>query len=808
MMAILLVPDALHAWVVDGYITSVQSTAHTITISWSYVFSPNGQFVPGEKKFKVCWTPYDDPDPCGYGEICTDGNPVTINDLERNRPYIITVSVNSCRKKVLWGAWTCAGKGYRRIAWKTQWTLSADPQPDPPEPYHYISLEMIENETVHAHIIVSNPDDYAMVRLGYKLKFSPFDLRGVCSDWNGPGEEWGSSNSFRGWEDRQSDFFGCFLISGLEHCRKYNFMAFGFTSPNSQGQLLGSGDIRIQSLCYDSIDNIAQYLFLVGQYEILRTYAEATDSYYSPSYTPMIDARGVAVFEGDSYAPYACVAAADSGLYLLNTEWYPTPMLLSRHDTPGFAYDVAVSDLGLIGPAAYVADGDAGLAVIDSIGNPADADYLGNYDTPGTAYGIDIYSRPSGYWSGPSAYIADGESGLEIYYIGDFPLQHVASYDTLWGGTAYDVAVSGDYAYVANGDQGLLVVDLTDLGNPSFAGIYVSPGTARGVAVSGTHAYVAAGNAGLHVFDILDPTDPLLVGTYNTPGTAYGVSIAGDSAYVADGDAGLQVIDVGNPASPVLAWSYDTPGTAYASNAEVATTDSMVYVADGHTGLILVDCIDFSDPHQCGRYDPAGSPTFQHIADENPFLYEYCRVFSRDGERTGSTIALLSWLATYFQDIYIRWQHEIDLIHAGLDMDSYVLNHYRNVYVAYHAEIPGEHGPQDEPVPMHEVPITGPFKGSDLPDRFRLFQNAPNPFNPSTEIRYDVPAGGGHVKLSIFDVSGRLIRTLVNGREDAGYKSVAWDGRDNHGRHAETGVYFYKLEAPGYTQTLKMVLVQ
>jgi hypothetical protein len=80
------------------------------------------------------------------------------------------------------------------------------------------------------------------------------------------------------------------------------------------------------------------------------------------------------------------------------------------------------------------------------------------------------------------------------------------------------------------------------------------------VAVSGHYAYVADGGAGLQVIDVSDPANPRRVGGYDTPGYAGGVAVSGHYAYVADGDAGLQVIDVSDPANPRRVGGYDTPG--------------------------------------------------------------------------------------------------------------------------------------------------------------------------------------------------------------------------------------------------------
>ena len=91
---------------------------------------------------------------------------------------------------------------------------------------------------------------------------------------------------------------------------------------------------------------------------------------------------------------------------------------------------------------------------------------------------------------------------------------------------------------------------------------------------------------------------------------------------------------------------------------------------------------------------------------------------------------------------------------------------------------------------------------------FTLHQNVPNPFNPSTTIRYELANAGGRVRLQIFDVSGRLVKTLVDEVQGAGENSVRWEGRDDSGRRVATGAYFYRLTSPGFTQTRKMVMLK
>ncbi len=91
---------------------------------------------------------------------------------------------------------------------------------------------------------------------------------------------------------------------------------------------------------------------------------------------------------------------------------------------------------------------------------------------------------------------------------------------------------------------------------------------------------------------------------------------------------------------------------------------------------------------------------------------------------------------------------------------------------------------------------------------YALYQNVPNPFNPSTTIRFDIPPGGGHIRLQVFDVGGRLIRMVVDRTESAGPKTVLWNGKNENGRPVPSGLYFYRLEAPRFSETRKMLLIK
>ena len=96
---------------------------------------------------------------------------------------------------------------------------------------------------------------------------------------------------------------------------------------------------------------------------------------------------------------------------------------------------------------------------------------------------------------------------------------------------------------------------------------------------------------------------------------------------------------------------------------------------------------------------------------------------------------------------------------------------------------------------------------AELPDHYELFQNYPNPFNSSTNISYQIPTKS-YVNISIFDINGRLLRTLVNQRQDAAKYKVIWDGKDNSGNNVCSGVYFYVVKTGNFIDSRKMLILR
>jgi hypothetical protein len=103
------------------------------------------------------------------------------------------------------------------------------------------------------------------------------------------------------------------------------------------------------------------------------------------------------------------------------------------------------------------------------------------------------------------------------------------------------------------------------------------------------------------------------------------------------------------------------------------------------------------------------------------------------------------------------------------------------------------------------VGITG---GVDLiPEEFALYQNYPNPFNPTTTIKYALKQQAD-VTINIYNLLGQEVRTLVNSSQEAGYKTVVWDGLNNSGARVASGIYIYRIQAGDFVQARKMILMK
>ncbi len=289
---------------------------------------------------------------------------------------------------------------------------------------------------------------------------------------------------------------------------------------------------------------------------------------------------------------------AYSGIYTsANSEEAQTNVLLDLIgfvNTPGIAQDIVTS-----GWYAYVPDNYEGLQII-YFGNPE------NPDIVHTMVGFEDRVLSSDvednflYVTSHSGSTAPGIiSTVDITN----PLNPQLSGSSSTSGIPYDIEVVGDFAYVADGDNGLTIFFISN-STPDFVTNISTGGHAQSVYVDGTYAYVAQGLDGIAIFDISDPYNPILSSTYATSG-AKDIFVQNNYAFIANSEDGLLILDVSNPSSPTYTSDVETDGFVNG----VHVNNSYAYVSDSEIGLITIDISSIINPFILGYYVMTTEPS-------------------------------------------------------------------------------------------------------------------------------------------------------------------------------------------------------
>jgi formylglycine-generating enzyme required for sulfatase activity len=305
--------------------------------------------------------------------------------------------------------------------------------------------------------------------------------------------------------------------------------------------------------------------------------------------------------------------------------------VLARVPLPSAAEDVSV-----LGNSAYVAAGQAGLIVVD-ITNPAAPVVRGTVDTHKFAESVRVTSLPTTTGVDDIAFVVEGTEGITTYNVSDpdsaYSFQQgttavdgnglfievpedpsepyvvylaenwkgmrifesdptvpgLLRYNGVFTGTrgyAKSIAVKDGYAYVADDELGVAVVDVRVrvLGIVRVVASADTPGFARGIAVSGDYAYVADGTNGLVVMAIQGGQTPAIVGQLPLSGFARAIEFRDGKVFVAAQDGGLSIVDVGDPTHPVLLGNVVSP---YATGVALSTA-GVVVVSDRTEGLLVL----------------------------------------------------------------------------------------------------------------------------------------------------------------------------------------------------------------------------
>lgn len=311
---------------------------------------------------------------------------------------------------------------------------------------------------------------------------------------------------------------------------------------------------------------------------------------------PMTSGRVLAIAGGSALTGYHGGSAQSGGLRVVDISDPAAPAPAAHLGLVGWPYHLAV-----IGDRAFLLSG---------YGNP----HLTVVDISDPQHLAETSPDPTRPWLGWSLAAIDdlllltypgppdGPDGLQVLDVTDPAKPRVlGTYDGIPRPPS-EVVVDGNLATVASGD-GLVILDISEPGAPSLSGIYrqeILSLPLEGVTIRDPYAYIAAGEAGLWIVDISEMANPMVVGSVHTGGHAWAVALSGSYAYLADEHAGLRIIDVSDPQKPTEVGYYDLPGRAEFFHG-VAVEGHHAYVADGsleNTGLRIFDISDPSQPIQ------------------------------------------------------------------------------------------------------------------------------------------------------------------------------------------------------------------
>ena len=187
------------------------------------------------------------------------------------------------------------------------------------------------------------------------------------------------------------------------------------------------------------------------------------------------------------------------------------------------------------------------------------------------------------------------------------------------------------------------------------------------------------------------------------------------------------------------------------------------------------------------------------IDDGDELSYEFSASLLINGQVT-EEYSIEGFMENEFK---IDYQSVFDAIFAAETMDAGI---EWNVSVTDgEEEVISENGPLTLGVNASDAVLS--IYDALLPDEFALHQNYPNPFNPVTTLRYDLPENG-LVNITIYDMLGRQVKTLVYQTQEAGYRSIVWNATNDYGKPVSAGIYLYQIQAGKYISTKKMVLLK
>ena len=425
-------------------------------------------------------------------------------------------------------------------------------------------------------------------------------------------------------------------------------------------------------------------------------------------------------------------AVSDWGLEIFNLEIPSQPQLVGKIPTPGNAQGIAIN-----GQTAYVADGAAGVTLID-VRRPDNPMLVKTFGTFESARRIKI--------ANDKAYALDIKKGLQIYEIDEIhnqpDPQPVGSLQT--SGFALDIEVDGDTVYFSDDSQGFQILDFEFINIPAFAGIVDT--LALDFEVVDGFAYLASGD--MRIVDVRDRLKPKEISTIKTPGFATSIEFLDGYAYLTDIQSGLYVIDVRNRHQPRTVAIQPTSGDAMGVNLfKSDVNETFGYIADGNSGLQVIDLSTPNRPTWLHRYDASGEAhgiDILHTEEGGRIAYVACGI---------GGIKIVEFESAF--DAVFR--HRIPL--TGTAVDVRVENGHAYVAAGESGLIIMEIGNPDNPRTVSHVRTAAPAWGVEIRGGYvylcaddLIVVDSREPMNSRVVARRSMP--GSAYRIAIIDNLG------------------------------------------------------
>jgi len=245
---------------------------------------------------------------------------------------------------------------------------------------------------------------------------------------------------------------------------------------------------------------------------------------------------------------------------------------------------------------------------------------------------------------------------------------------------------------------------------------------------------------------------------------------------------------------------------AYGSNVYTIEASTLLDSSGGTDGLITYRIIANMDE---GNFE-SNHATGYSIDNIAPDM-----VTGLNASMINQTVSL-SWNISYANDIS-HYNIYYSIHHDFVPSEENLLTLEESVYYEHNIETFGEqyyivsavdiNDNESQYSEMINVTFLELLNNVSLPVQYSLHQNFPNPFNPSTQIKYDLPEDE-FVNITIYDIMCRRIRSLLNSKQSAGYHSISWDATNDIGEGVSAGMYIYMIHAGDFRSTKKMVLLK